>query len=283
MSNFISATHAIQRDFSRAATHYHALATLQRAITQRAAATLAMQLAKASTPIIVEAGCGTGFFAQICTQDHPNWQLIQTDIAPNMLLQAAQFQPFATLCADMCALPVADSSVDAVFSCSSLQWVPEPARACKEFSRILRNAGVVCLTSFGPHTLQELHNTYSAHHINPPILSFPSLEELRQHLQDAGFHIQSSSSEIGIEIHADAYRLMRHLRHIGASHKSVTPRSRAQIQHLCRYYDAHFTTQNLPPHTIQTSCITPASTANPSPTVYASYEILTIIARNEKP
>ena len=270
-------TALIRRDFSKAAVQYHQIASLQAAITQHTANAFARHITS-PTPRILDIGCGTGFFAEYTHTRHPQWQIIQADIAQNMAKHAAQSHPkHPSLCADMCAIPLQSSSCDGVFSCSSLQWVAQPSLALAEFARILRHDGTLAISSFGTGTLKELRQSFTAHHLAAPLLDFISLDRLQQLAVHSGFEIQEAYMHTGVEIHHDALALMHHLRAIGATHKSSTPRSRNDIRTCCEYYNTHFPSTHAPKGAIITSRI-PTDAPTPASHVYASYEIITLIA-----
>lgn len=274
-------TQAIARDFSRAANSYEHHALLQRQITHHHTTLLAQHLCTSQTsPLILDIGCGTGFFAQYCHTHHPSWQIIQGDLAPAMARIAAR-HAHMTCCMDMNLLPLRDASCTAIFSSSSIQWNNTPAVAFKEFARCLAPDGILCLSSFGLDTLKELRQCYDALALPAPLLDFLSLDELRTIAQDAGFILRASTSTIAVELHPHLLGLMRHLHAIGAGYKhSSRPLTRAQLQQMHQHYQQ---IQSTAPTAHTKEWIIPLTQKGDdvfatSP-LYASYEILTLIAQ----
>ena len=58
--------------------------------------------------------------------------------------------------ADAEHLPLADESVDLVYSNLMLHWHPEPHTLFPEWRRVLRVDGLLLFSCFGPDTLKEL-------------------------------------------------------------------------------------------------------------------------------
>lgn len=61
-----------------------------------------------------------------------------------------------SVCADMQALPLADASVDLVWSNMALHWLPDPLPALREFRRVLAPNGLLMFSTLGPDSLREL-------------------------------------------------------------------------------------------------------------------------------
>ncbi len=64
--------------------------------------------------------------------------------------------------ADGARLPVADDSVDLVFSNLMLHWHPAPHLVLPEWKRVLRVDGLLMFSCFGPDTLVELRTAVAA-------------------------------------------------------------------------------------------------------------------------
>jgi malonyl-CoA O-methyltransferase len=275
---------AIARDFSRAAQHYHDHARLQYAITDDTARHLAPYLHNQPQPYILDIGCGTGFFAYHAHHHQPHWRILQADKSETMALHAAQRQHKTSICADICAIPLRNASMDAVFSSSCIQWVSSPHIALNECARIVRPNGIICITSFGTHTLAQLQHAFHAHGLHAPILPFLSLEALQAQLPSQWFTVEYAQYSLMLEIHPNAHALMQHLRAIGANYKHAgqsKAMSRTALRAVCASYDEHCMMKHAPEHA-KAIPIGEASVTETS--VYAVYEVTTIIARrNEHP
>jgi SAM-dependent methyltransferase len=103
-------------------------------------------------PVVVDLGCSTGYLLEDLRAKHPEGFLIGVDLVAAGLRKAHRNVPDARLLqADVCALPIADESVDAVVSANLLEHVPDDARALAEIFRILRaGARAVIVVPAGP-------------------------------------------------------------------------------------------------------------------------------------
>ncbi len=88
---------------------------------------------------VIDLGCSTGHLLEDLRRALPDADLIGVDLIAGGLRKAHENVPDARLLqADVCALPLADSSVDAALSANLLEHVPEDGRALAEILRILR-------------------------------------------------------------------------------------------------------------------------------------------------
>jgi SAM-dependent methyltransferase len=104
-------------------------------------------------PTVLDVGCSTGYLLEDLRALAPHATLIGVDLVAGGLRKAHANVPDARLLqADACALPLADSSADAVVSANLLEHVPEDERALAEMRRILRpGARAVVVVPIGPH------------------------------------------------------------------------------------------------------------------------------------
>ena len=70
--------------------------------------------------------------------------------------------PFDRVCADARALPLAEGSVDVLFSNLCLQWVEDLPAVFAGFRRVLKPGGLLLVSTFGPDTLYELRDAFAA-------------------------------------------------------------------------------------------------------------------------
>ena len=86
----------------------------------------------------LEIGCGTGLFAEAVPQ------YIGLEYALESLL-AGGFEAAARVCGDARRLPMADASMECIFSFNTLEHVAEPDLAFAEIDRVLRPGGLLVL------------------------------------------------------------------------------------------------------------------------------------------
>ena len=103
---------------------------------------------KAGTPnTILDVGCGTGRLLLKAHALYPSAQLFGIDPAEGMVAFARSQVPSATIhLAPAESLPLADSSVDVVFSSISFHHWRDQLAAIQEICRVLRPGGYFCLT-----------------------------------------------------------------------------------------------------------------------------------------
>jgi malonyl-CoA O-methyltransferase len=204
--------------FAKAADSYDAMAVLQREIGSRMAERL--DYVKLQPERVLDAGCGTGAETRLLMQRYPRSQVLALDFAEPMLAHARKrggwWRKPVCLCADLEGLPLADASVDLVWSNLALQWVNDLAGAFREAQRVLRPGGLFMFTSFGPDTLQELRAAWAAvdgaSHVSP----FLDMHDVGDLLLRARFADPVMDVEHLTLTYRDAGQLMRELKGIGA-------------------------------------------------------------------
>lgn len=229
----------VRRAFSRAAGGYGAAAALQREIESRLFESL--EYLEEQTPTsILDLGSGPGTGALELRRRWPKARVIALDTALPMLHQLAPRRgwnplqrPIERVCADARALPLADDSVDLVFSNLCLQWVEDLDAVLAGLRRVLRPGGLLLCSTLGPETLQELRASFAeadpgAGHVSP----FVAIAELGDALMRAGFRDPVLDRDVDVQRHADMRGLMQGLRATGATNalaarrRSLTGRGR---------------------------------------------------------
>jgi len=234
----------VRQSFSSAAETYDGLATLQRKVGLDLLAKVAWQ---DSDTIILDIGCGTGFLTQELMLKSSAQQLIGLDIAMPMV-QASRaklehFNKVRYLCADAEHLPLANNSVDSIYSNLALQWCQNLTSVFKNFKQVLKQDGRIYFSTFGSTTLQELKNSWAEVDGFTHVNDFYSGDELLSYLQKSGF------SDIKIETksyqsnYQTVLELMRELKGIGA-HNVLEGRyrkttSRTRMQKMVESYEKY--------------------------------------------
>jgi malonyl-CoA O-methyltransferase len=145
----------IRQSFANAAQSYDAMATLQRQVGRELIARLSLP----HESLVLDVGCGTGFFTQQLRDRALLKNIVALDIAMPMLEKTRQrlndnFVPL--LCADVEQLPLANSSVDALASNLTLQWCSDLGALFAGVQRVLRADGLFAFSTFGESALCEL-------------------------------------------------------------------------------------------------------------------------------
>jgi SAM-dependent methyltransferase len=92
-----------------------------------------------SDSVIADLGCSTGYLLEDLARAYPGASLIGVDLVGSGLRKAHASVPEVRLVqADLCALPLADASVDAAVSANVLEHVADDRAALAELHRVLR-------------------------------------------------------------------------------------------------------------------------------------------------
>ena len=214
----------VRRAFSRAAGSYSAAADLQREVESRLFESLEY-LGEQVPESILDLGSGPGTAAIELRRRWPKARVVAIDLALPMLRQVAPKRgwnplqrPIDRVCADARALPLADDSVDLVFSNLCLQWVEDLDALFAGFRRVLRPGGLLLCSTFGPDTLHELRAAFAAADEAPHVSPFATIADVGDALMYAGFRDPVIDRDLLLRGYDDLPALMRELRAPGATH-----------------------------------------------------------------
>jgi 2-polyprenyl-3-methyl-5-hydroxy-6-metoxy-1,4-benzoquinol methylase len=116
---------------------------------------------------VLEIGCGQGGFA-CWLANHPQRprEVVAADFAAAALSKARELarrlgvEDIRWEQADIQDMPFGDASFDTVVSCETLEHVPDPGRALRELTRVLRPCGHLFLTTPNYLGLMGLYRAY---------------------------------------------------------------------------------------------------------------------------
>ncbi|EKT4090233.1 MULTISPECIES: malonyl-ACP O-methyltransferase BioC [Stenotrophomonas] len=226
MPSHFDARH-VRRAFARAANSYDAAAALQREVQSRLIESLDYLEAR-KPEVVLDIGAGTGHASALMKKRWPKAQVIALDVALPMLDQAKRqagwWKPFQRLCGDAAALPLADNSVDVIFSNLCLQWVDDLPAVFAGFRRVLKPGGLLVCSTFGPETLIELNEAFAAADDRPHVSRFAQIAQFGDALMMAGFRDPVLDRDLFTLTYDDLPSLMRELRAMGATNARVDRR-----------------------------------------------------------
>lgn len=233
----------VRRSFGRAAATYEEHAVLQAEVETR----LQERLDAAAMPaVVVDAGSGSGRGAAALRKRYPKSLLLALDLALPMLQRSKRHQtwlrPFARVCGDVQALPLADASVDLIHSSLCLQWCADLPAVLDGFRRVMKPGGVLLFSTFGPDTLHELRGAFAAVDAQPHVSPFADIHAIGDALIAAGFRDPVLERDVFTLTYRDGLDLMRELRAIGATNADPErQRSLTGKAHLRAVLDAYET------------------------------------------
>ncbi len=256
----------VRRAFSRSAASYEAAAGLQHAVEARLLESLDYlddpALQRAPPRRVLDLGSGTGRASRAMQARWPKAEVVSLDLALPMLREGRAAarpggwlaNPFARrplpVCADARALPLADASVDVLFSNLCLQWVEDFDAVLAGFRRVLKPHGLLLFSTFGPGTLWELREAFAQADDVPHVSPFADIAGVGDALVRAGFHQPVLDREDERTHYPDLPALMRELRAIGATNALASRRhtltGRTRFRVAAEAYEAHREARGLP-------------------------------------
>lgn len=239
----------VRRSFSLAAKNYDDFAGLQREV---GLALLSKIDLRGIETTVVDIGCGTGFLTQELMMKNHVYNMVAIDLAFSMLqltkIKLAQRKynqatNIHYLCADAERLPLLDNSVEKIISNLALQWCPDLSAVFDGFYKSLKGGGEVCLSTFGPATLQELKMSWSKVDDFTHVNKFYSADEVFSILQQAGFkHINIETKHYFSHYHS-VFELMRELKGLGAHNvvkgKNRKTTSKGSMHKMTGFYEEY--------------------------------------------
>jgi len=234
----------LRASFDRASASYESASGLQ----TRVAAELLERLAAFDfTPaVVLDSGAGTGRVTRELKRRYRRALVIALDLSRGMLREARRHQlpwrRFERVCGDALRLPLADASVDVVFSSLMLQWCEPLSAALAEVRRVLKPDGFFAFSTFGPDTLNELRSAWASadgyNHVN----GFIDMHDVGDALVQAGLTEPVLDVDRIAVDYADVLALMRDLKAIGAHNVTAgRPRAltgRARFTRMQQAYEA---------------------------------------------
>lgn len=240
----------VRRSFERAARTYDEAAVLQHEVCRRMQERL--DLIKHQPALVLDAGSGTGNALAALRARYPKARVIAFDLALSMLQQGrgrtarpwwknVLKQTGNEVCGDIENLPLANGSMDLIWSNLALQWVNDPERAFAEFHRVLAPGGLLMFSTFGPDTLKELRAAFSQVDSHTHVSRFVDLHDIGDILVKCRFADPVMDMEPFTLTYSDVRALMRDLKAIGA-HNATHARptgltSRARLEAATAAYE----------------------------------------------
>lgn len=232
----------IRDAFDRASAGYEAASALQARVNAELLSRLEVFQFKPNT--VIDLGAATGRGTAELKRHYRRALVIALDLAPGMLREARRhqrlFRRFERVCGDAMRLPLADGSVDIVFSSLMLQWCEPLDVALAEVHRVLKPGGFFSFSTLGPDTLRELRAAWAAvdgyNHVN----HFLDMHDVGEALVRAGLTEPVLDVDRIQLDYPDTLTLMKDLKAIGAHNVTAgRPRGLAGRTRLARVQAAY--------------------------------------------
>jgi len=203
---------AARRRFERASQTYPRASRLEDEIAARMLERL--DYVKLVPRRVLDAGSGPP--RRALAKRYPQASVIALDFSLPMLPKRGFVARLAgsrrvAVCADLEHLPLADASVDLVWSNMALHYLSDPLAAFREFHRVLAANGLLMFSTLGPDTLKELRAAAGAARVH----HFTDMHDLGDMLMAAGLSAPVMDMEMLQLAYPDADTLLNDLRASG--------------------------------------------------------------------
>jgi len=213
----------VRQSFSRSAADYDQVAVLQREIGKRMLERL--DYVKLEPDVVLDAGAGTGHCSDGLIRRYKKARVLSLDFALPMLHQAGKrgrwLRRPTCVCGDIEQLPLADQSVDLVFSNVAIQWCINLEQTFAEFLRVLKPEGLLMFSTFGPDTLKELRTAWSQVDQTPHTSEFVDMHDIGDVLVQQQFADPVIDAERMLLTYDKVSGLVKDLKTLGAHNASI--------------------------------------------------------------
>ncbi|WP_039990560.1 methyltransferase domain-containing protein [Paraglaciecola arctica] len=236
----------IAQQFSRAADTYNSAADVQLDIAFDAMAYVPLRYKSG-----LDLGCGTGRISQqLATRCD---KLVAMDLAFGMLAYAKQnsLRDDASICwlqGDADAIPMADNSVDMVFSSMALQWSEDPQKVMSEITRVMTSGSNAVLAIMCDGSFNQLNDSWKSIDSQRHVNNFATAQTWYDAATSQGLQVSMKQKQY-VTWHANIRQLLSSIKAIGANvlltNQNLTEQSKPEIknvfnrhklQHLEIYY-----------------------------------------------
>jgi malonyl-CoA O-methyltransferase len=218
-------TSARPHEFDRRASEYERHAPVQREAAQWLAEWLPDEIEHPA----LELGAGTGLFTRHLVGRTK--RLVASDIAPRMVQAGIDRLPDAEWAVAEAATPPEAQGYRWIFSCSLIQWLPDPDAAFRAWRRVAAPGARLVSGWFIRGTLAEFFR--SCPEASPFV--WRGADEWGDLLARAGWTVQRRENRTFVRHHADSAAMLREIHNAGA----VIPRRMGlgKLRQGLRQYD----------------------------------------------
>ncbi|MBT1450127.1 methyltransferase domain-containing protein [Glaciecola sp. XM2] len=231
----------VAEHFSRAANRYDRHAQIQKEIADGLIDWGSLQTSKSG--VALDLGCGTGYLGKRIADGHAQW--LNLDVSLEMLKSAKanaterlKLKEHSIL-ADAHYIPLANSSVDRVYSSMALQWCEHPQQVVKEMFRVLKPQGRAVLAIMVSPSFSTLDNAWRAIKMPSRVNAFASPMQWLSAFQAYPWKVRSSE-ECFYSEHRGLSHMLKSISGVGASAQTAltaqSPLSKNEFIKLDEYF-----------------------------------------------
>lgn len=149
---------------------------------------LKRHLGRTASPVILEAGCSSGFLLEELVDEWPEALVIGSDFIPGPLYRLATRRPTIPLLRfDLVQCPLPTASVDAVVLLNVLEHIEDHAGAMRQVARVLKPGGIAVIEVPAGPGLYDAYDRYLQHYRRYRMRDLVAL------LSGAGLRVRSRS------------------------------------------------------------------------------------------
>ncbi|WP_206485761.1 malonyl-ACP O-methyltransferase BioC [Thalassotalea sp. G2M2-11] len=166
---------------------------------------------------VLDLGCGTGFFTNILAEHFD--QVIGLDFSNKMLHFAKEQRSdvITWLEADAYKLPIADNSIDLIYSNLMIQWCADLDSVLTELLRVLKPGGLFIFSTLIDGTLFELKSSWAQVDNDKHVIDFRTEQELNTLFNGERCKLLTQESKDIILEYENVIHLARELKGLGAN------------------------------------------------------------------
>ncbi len=163
---------------------------------------------------IVDLGCGTGYFSEL--MQPLGHHVIGVDLSKSMLRFAKKqrSEHISWLAGDVHQFPLADNSVDIIFSNLVIQWCDPLSLTFAEINRVLKPGGKVVFATLLDGTLTELKESWATVDDDTHVIDFKTIDEIKSCIDFNTFDVEQLTQ-------SDIVLPYQHVKHLALELKSL--------------------------------------------------------------
>lgn len=219
--------------FSQALQSYDSQAQAQQQINQQLLQLL-LQTGRTAFPQVLEIGCGTGHFSQLLAQhlQVESWAFNDLCDVKNQLNALFPQENVVFYQGDGESYPF-PAHYDLIASASAVQWFADPHGFINKCADLLRENGILLISTFAPQNLAEIRALTGIG------LDYPDLEQWQQWLNER-FEIKALFEQAMPLYFSNPLAVLQHLRATGVTATGQGRWTKGRLQQFIADYKAQY-------------------------------------------